>query len=468
MNFIPGRSVCYPRPMPRLLDALYAAALLLALPWLVWRRLIQRKVRTGWVEKLTGRVPERTGEEPCVWWHAVSVGEALQLPKLIAAVSARRPGVRHVVTVSTGTGLAVAREKLPGVAVHQAPMDFSWAVEQFLARVRPDAAVRIELELWPNLVRACTEAGVPVAVVNGRLSENSFRGYRRIERLVRPMFARLAWVGAQSDAYALRFTALGADPTRVRVAGSVKFDGVETDPHNARTAALGRALGLLPGEPVLLCGSTGDPEETAALDAHAALLPRFPALRLLIAPRHAERFDAVAALVRGRGLNCVRYSETSTSGQASGGRQPSVRSPVPQARRADAHRSPILLLDTLGDLSAAWGLATVAFVGGSLNGRGGQNMIEPAAYGAPVLVGPNTRNFADVVARLTDADALTVVHDAEDLAAAAGRFLADPAARDAAGERGRRLVRASRGATAQTAAAVCTLLPTPTAVRRAA
>ena len=438
--------------MPHVLNAAYALTLLLAAPWLAYRRLVQGKDRTGWNEKLTGRVSPRTGDEPCVLWHAVSVGEALQLPKLIAAVRRERPDTLHVVTVSTGTGLAVARQKLPDVAVHQAPLDFSWAVGAFLARVRPDACVLVELELWPNLVARCETAGVPVAVANGRLSANSFRGYRRVRWALRKTFARLAWVGAQTGEYADRFAVLGTPAGRVTVTGSVKFDGVETDSDNPRTRRLRDAFGLLPSEPVLLAGSTGDPEEAIVLDAFAEVRKRVPTARLLIAPRHAERFDAVAGLIDARGYAVHRLS-------ASGGRQPPEPLGSRKAQGADAPRSPVLLLDTLGDLSAAWGLATVAYVGGSLNDRGGQNMIEPAGYGAAVTFGPNTRNFADVVERLLAADAAVVVRDAADLAAVAGRFLSNPAERNAYGDRARELVRAGAGATAATADAVAGLLP---------
>ena len=257
--------------MPRPLDLLYVAALVLAAPWLAWRRFVRGKDRGEWFLKLTGRAAPRFGEEPCVWLHAVSVGEALQLPGLVAAVAARRPDACFAVTVSTDTGLAVARAKFAGrgdVRVDRAPLDFSWAAARFLKRVRPAALVLVELELWPNLLRACQTAGVPVAVANGRLSEGSFRGYRRLGPLVRPTFGRLAWVGAQTDDYADRFRALGAPAGRVATTGSVKFDAVATDPADPRVAALRRAFGLRPEEPVLLAGSTGDPEEAAVLDAY--------------------------------------------------------------------------------------------------------------------------------------------------------------------------------------------------------
>lgn len=284
--------MCYAPPMFRPLDLLYLTALVLASPWLAWRYFVRGKDRGGWFAKLTGRVQARFGEEPCVWLHAVSVGEALQLPGLIAAVAARRPDAVFAVTVSTDTGLAVAREKLadrPGVRVDRAPLDFSWAMRRYLRRVRPEACVLVELELWPNLVRRCCAAGVRVLVANGRLGGSSFRGYRRLGPLVRPTFRRLAWVGAQTDEYAARFVALGTPADRVTTTGSVKFDAVTTDPRDPRVTALRDAFGLRPDDPVLLAGSTGDPEEATALDAYETLHKTHPALRLLIAPRGAVR-----------------------------------------------------------------------------------------------------------------------------------------------------------------------------------
>ncbi|MEM9703686.1 MAG: glycosyltransferase N-terminal domain-containing protein, partial [Planctomycetota bacterium] len=344
--------------MPRPLDLLYLTVLGMATPYLAYRRFVQGKDRSGWKEKLTGRVEPRADAaeangRPCVWWHAVSVGEALQLPNLIAALAERRPDAVPVVTVSTGTGLEVARKKLPRVAVYQAPMDFTWAIDAFLRRTKPSALALVELELWPNLVRRCEAAGVPVAVVNGRLSEKSFRGYRRIKPLIRGTFARLGWVGVQTGEYADRFIALGTNRRRVAVTGSVKYDGLRSDPHNAATDALRRQFGLNPFEPLLLAGSTGEPEEAVVLDAFALLQKTIPNCRLLIAPRHAERFDAVAALIETRGHSLRRLS---TVRQAGDRREPAVLEKPEETRRADAPRSQaesVLLLDTLGDLSAA-------------------------------------------------------------------------------------------------------------------
>ncbi|MFH5805359.1 3-deoxy-D-manno-octulosonic acid transferase [Alienimonas sp. DA493] len=445
--------------MPHLFNAAYLLALVLAAPYLAWRRFAQGKDRTGWNEKLTGRVEPRTGDEPCLWWHAVSVGEVLQLPNLIAAVRERRPEAVHVVTVSTGTGLEVARKKLPDVAVHQAPLDFSWAIDAFLRRTRPSALALVELELWPNLVRRCEAAGVPAAVVNGRLSANSFRGYRRVRPLIRGTFARLAWVGAQTGEYAHRFVALGAPRERVAVTGSVKFDGLRVDSANPATRVLREAFGLDEDAPVLLAGSTGDPEEAIVLDAYEQIRRTVPDCRLLIAPRHKERFEAVASLIEARGHALRRLSRIRGKGEGGRGEEErSADSPItPPSSPLPPH--PVLLLDTLGDLSAAWGLATVAFVGGSLNDRGGQNMLEPAAYGAAVTFGPNTRNFADVVAKLKAADAATEVTDAASLAAAAFGFLTDPAVRAAIGSRAQQVIRENAGATAATADAVVALLP---------
>ena len=427
--------------MPYLLNAVYLAAFTLALPWLAYRRAVLKKDRGGWGEKLLGTLPHRSGDKSCVWLHAVSVGEVLQLPGLIAGLRRRRPDLNFVLTVGTATGHAVAVEKFPDLAVHRPPLDFTWAVRNAVRRVRPDLLVLVELEVWPNLIRAADAAGVPVAVVNGRLSTNSFRGYRRLRPVLRSTFARLSLAAVQTDEYADRFAALGTPRGRVAVTGSIKYDGVRTDPGDPRTRELRRAFGLRPGEPVLVAGSTGDPEEAIVLDAHARLRSEFPALRLLIVPRHRERFDAVARLITARGESLIRRSGAATT------------------HHSPTHHSPTLLLDTLGELSAAWGLATVAFVGGSLNERGGQNVLEPAGCGAAVLFGPNTRNFRDITDRLLAADAAAVVTDAVSLADTTAALLRDDGGRAAMGARARDLVLANRGATADTADRLCGLLP---------
>ena len=427
--------------MPWLLNCIYAVLIAVFSPMLVRRMIREGKYRDGWPAKFLGSLPPRTSDRPCIWFHAVSVGEVLQLQAVVAQMRAARPDMEIVVTTTTSTGYDVARQKFAGDHVCYFPLDFSWAVRRALDRIRPAAIVLVELELWPNFVRESHRRGIPIVLVNGRISEKSHRGYRRIRPFVGSLLRRLSVIAVQNDLYGGRLLDLGAPPERMIVTGSIKFDGVQTDRNNARTQALREALGLQRSETVFIAGSTQDPEEEYAVDAYLALRPRFPNLRLIVVPRHKERFDDVADAITRRGLPLLRRS----TGQLQPGRE--------------AGMPPILLLDTLGELSACWGLADVAFVGGSLTQRGGQNMIEPAAYGAAVLFGPNTKNFRDVVDVLLAGAAARVVHDAADLQNTVEQFLADPETARALGRVAQRLVLAQQGATARTIEKILEVLP---------
>ncbi|MEO1998326.1 MAG: glycosyltransferase N-terminal domain-containing protein [Planctomycetaceae bacterium] len=338
----------------------------------------------------------------------------------------------------------MAKEKFPEHTVCYFPLDFTWAVKRALARIRPSAVVLVELELWPNFILAASRMGIPLVLANGRISERSFRGYRRIKPLMRSLLTRFHHLGAQNETYAARLVALGAVAESVTVTGSIKFDHIETDRQNSQTRTLRKAFGLRSDEPVFIAGSTQAPEEQYAIDAWQEATKTHPRLRLILVPRHKERFEEVASLVMRLGLPLVRRSDVSsgTSGDDSA-----------------SQRTPVLLLDTLGELSACWGLADVAFVGGSLTKRGGQNMIEPAAYGAAVLFGPNTWNFRNVVELLLDEAAASVVADADTLTRKVGELLDDPIKAQAQGQIAQRLVLAQQGATARTVDLVIDALP---------
>ncbi len=275
-------------------------------------------------------------------------------------------------------------------------------------------------------------------VANGRLGERSFRGYRRIRPLLRSTLAKLDLVAAQTEQYALRFIALGVPETRVRITGSVKFDGARTDRSNSATQSLAKLWNMASDDLVFLAGSTQEPEETLALATFRELCSRHPRLRLVLAPRHPERFAAVAKLVEASGLAWQLRSRLDSE-------------PANPAAR-------VLVVDRIGELGAWWGLAHVGFVGGSLGSRGGQNMIEPAAYGVAVSFGPRTHNFRDVVAALLAADAAVVVADGPSLTEFVGRTLADPEFAAGLGRRAQEVVRCNQGATVRTVDAIESLL----------
>ena len=417
--------------MALVLDAVYLLLILAASPWLVWQAWRHGKYRAGWGAKLLGRVPPRRGSQPVAWFHAVSVGEVNLLGPLVAEMSRRLPAWEFVISTTTTTGYELARRKYPHWSVFYCPLDFSWAVRRALTRLRPQLLVLCELELWPNLIRQARLQGAAVAVINGRLSERSFRGYRRLGRWVWPWLAGLDLVAVQNDEYAQRFLALGARPERVHVTGSIKFDGARGDRNDPQVRALAHLAGIAEDDIVLLAGSTQEPEEALALATFRELATAYPRLRLIVVPRHAERFEAVARLLSVSGLQFARRSALSPA------------RPAPPTAR-------VVLVDAIGELAAWWGLAEIAFVGGSLGSRGGQNMIEPSAYGAAVAFGPNTRNFRDVVSLLLEARAARVVRDGAELTAFVRNCLDDPAAAREMGGRARHLVATQVGATRRT------------------
>jgi len=425
-----------------LLDLAYALLLLVLSPWLLYAILVRGRYRHGLSEKLLGRVPRRGGTGRCIWLHAVSVGEVNVLATLVAHLERELPDVELVVSTTTPTGHELARRRLPRQTVFFCPLDFSWATRQALRRVRPDLVVLIELELWPNLVLAAREFGARVALVNGRLSDRSFRGYRRLRPFLAFLLRRLDLIAVQTEQYAARFRQLGAPPATVQVTGSIKFDGAQGDRRNPVTAQLSRLAGIAPEDVVFLAGSTQAPEEQLALATFRELRRHFPQLRLILVPRHPERFTDVAALLDQSGLIWQRRSELE--------QQP----PRPGAR--------VLLVDTIGELGAWWGTAQIAYVGGSLGRRGGQNMIEPAAYGAAVSFGPRTENFRDVVAALRAADAAVVVADGPALTGFVRWCLESPQAAVALGQRARQLVAGHAGAAGHTAQQLTRLLAVST------
>jgi 3-deoxy-D-manno-octulosonic-acid transferase len=451
-----------------LLNVAYLFAICLGLPLIIWSMVFRGKYREGYAQKLFGCVPRRDGQGPCIWLHAVSVGEVNVLRPLVAQLERRAPAARLFISSTTKAGFRLARERFGRHQVCYCPLDFTWAVKRALRRIRPDLLILAELELWPNLIWTSTSRGAAVAVVNGRLSEASFRGYSRLRWLISDVVGQIRLIAAQDDATALRFAQLGARPGAVHVTGSLKYDGAETDRQNAATERL-RSLGwFAANDIVFLAGSTQAPEEQIVLEAYRSLASEFSRLRLVIVPRHPQRFGEVAELLKTSGLPWLRRSKMGNRNESqpadleqipnskfqtpnSPGTAVDTIWPPPPANGVHGER-PLLLVDTIGELGAWWGTADIAFVGGSLGSRGGQNMIEPAAYGAAVCFGPNTRNFRDIVRAMREANAACVVADGSELAAFVRRCLADPAWAADLGRRAQDLVRSQLGATDRTVA----------------
>jgi 3-deoxy-D-manno-octulosonic-acid transferase len=370
---------------------------------------------------------------------------------LLRELRSAHPDWQFVVSTTSRAGYELARKKYADLTVFYCPLDFSWAVSTAMRRVRPTLLLLAELELWPNLIAAAKQHGARVAILNGRLSDHSFPRYRRIRQFVRRVLHQIDLIAAQNEESAARFRALGAPAERVHASGSLKYDGAQTDRHNPRTTALRELAGFVDDDIIFIAGSTQEPEEQIAIDIFRRLSANHPRLRLVIVPRHPERFDDIARLLDLSGLPWLRRSQI-------------IHQPTLFALRSSL-LAPILLVDTVGELGAWWGAAQIAFVGGSFGSRGGQNMIEPAAYGAAVSFGPNTWNFRDIVASLIAADAAIVVQDAQTLEAFVRRCLDDPAYAQSLGTRAQQLVKSQLGATSRTIALVETLCPVAPAKR---
>ena len=424
------------------LNFVYSALLLTVSPILIYRRIRHGKYRGGWREKLTGSLSRRYPDRRCIWFHAVSVGEVLQLQKVLDETQARFPDAELFVTTTTDTGYDVAQTKYPQHTVSYFPLDFTWGVSRALASVKPDLVVLVELELWPNFVFQCHRKQIPLALINGRIGEKSFRGYSRVKPLMRRVLSCFRILATQNATFAQRLQDLGGPAERLAVTGNIKFDRVESDRNNPRTMELRRVFGIKPDEQVLIAGSTQSPEEMYALDAWRMLRKDYPNLRLILVPRHKERFDEVAELVHQRGLPLVR------------------RSAGTSVANVTSHASPpVLLLDTLGELGACWGLADIAFVGGSLTNRGGQNMLEPAGYGAAILFGPNTWNFKEITEALLSRQAARVVRDSDELLQALRDLLEHPEQAHQMGMIARQFVSEQQGATVRTVDHIAGLIP---------
>ena len=371
----------------------YLLVILVTAPWILWQVVRHGKYRQGLAAKLWGIVPpQRETTTPCIWFHAVSVGEVMVLEPLVREARQQWPDRPVVISSTSRTGFELARRLFTDETVTYAPLDFSWAVATAIRRLHPAMLVLVELELWPNLITAANRAGVRLAIVNGRLSANSARGYARIRGLVGRLLRKFDFIGVQNQEYADRFLALGAHPETVHVTGSMKFDGARTDRNNQRTQRLATWANLNPNDTLFLVGSTQAPEEQYALDAYLALKPAFPELRLALVPRHPQRFDDVARLLAASGVRWKRRTEGME------GTEPSA-----------ATDAEVLLIDTVGELADWWGAAKIGFVGGSFGSRGGQNMIEPAAMGVATCFGPHTVNFRQISEALVGAGAAVVV-----------------------------------------------------------
>jgi 3-deoxy-D-manno-octulosonic-acid transferase len=405
-----------------LYSALFYALIPFILGRLTWRGRKLPSYRERWRERFA-LYYDLPPESNLVWFHAVSVGEAEAAFPIIRSFRARFPAFRLLVTCTTPTGSARIQAVLGDSVQHvYLPYDLPDCVARFLNHFRPALGVVMETEIWPNLYQQCKARGIPLTIVNGRLSEKSARGYRRLRGLTAESLSSLALVAAQTAADAKRYRSLGADPAKVRVAGNVKFDLEFSEA--LREEALRLRAALFGGRPVWIAGSTHPGEEDQILAAQAHISAALPETLLVLAPRHPERAGEIAGLCTKRGLMARRRTENLPCD----------------------HATAVFLLDSLGELRLFYGASDVAFVGGSLVPRGGHNLLEPAAAGVPVFYGPRTFNFAEIARRLGQSGGGLEVHDAAELAEQVIRLLQDPGKRLDIGSKGRAFVDANRGA----------------------
>jgi 3-deoxy-D-manno-octulosonic-acid transferase len=403
--------------MGLLLDLGYWSAALLALPWLLFKAASDRRFRDRLGERF-GFVPASAGKT--LWIHCSSVGEVNLAKPIIARLKKSHPDLQIHVTAFTLAGRENAVKSFPEARVSYFPLDFGGSVRRALRRIKPVGVVLVELEVWPNFVRRCAKEGVPVAVVNGRMSERSFGRYRFWGGFFRPVFRRLRAVGAQSETYAERLREMGASPV---VTGNLKYDAaIAFDP--AAEERVWREQLALGDAPVLVAGSTHDPEERIVLETYKRLQKVVPGVRLVVAPRHLDRLGEVQKAVESADLKCYKKTQLSPSGPADG----------------------VILLDTVGELSRVYSAATAVFIGGTFCARGGQNMLEPASLGKPVVSGPSLSNFEEIAGTLVKAGGMRVVDNPVDLAGALGELLRDPARAREIGAKSVEAVRAGRGA----------------------
>jgi 3-deoxy-D-manno-octulosonic-acid transferase len=415
----------------------FPVVLLLLLPGFVVRMLRRGKYRHKFWQRFgiySPRVRERIGSGR-TWVHAVSVGEVLIALKLVRALREADPAREFVLSTTTSTGFQLAaRAKSPWLEPVYNPLDFIFSARRAVRTIRPEMLILVEAEVWPNIVCEARASGAKVALVNTRLSPRSERRFRAVRWIAAPVFNQLDILCLQEPGDVARLVAIGLDPRRLTVTGSVKFDSEAPREAKDFRPAL-RALGIPDSAPVLLGGSTFEGEEALLASAFAELRKSRPELFLILVPRHFERSSGIAAMLEKSGLSVAR-----------------------RTRPAPGARPDVLLVDTTGELRDWYAHATVVFVGKSLCARGGQNPAEPVAAGVPILFGPNMQNFASLARQFLNNDAAIEIRDGPSLAAAAARLLDDPALRAAMTARAAQCLDIHRGATARTLKALAGIL----------
>ena len=429
--------------MYSLYSILVLIAAVVASPWFIYQALRYKKY-VGSLGQRMGYLPvsfNMDGDES-IWVHAVSVGEVLTARPLISDLKRRYPNLRMFLSTTTMAGQQLARRNVPDVdAVFYFPFDFAFVVRRTLDLVRPKLFIMMETEIWPNLLRECRARGIKTAVVNGRLSPRSFPRYRMIRPMMRRVLDHIDKFLVQSEESARRFIDLGADPARVVVTGSLKFDSLEVSSTALQARARDRVLRYFrvpASRPVIVAGSTMKGEEIAVLRAFRRVRSTAPNTLLVLAPRNPERFGEAEQLARQEGWKVAKRSDLAIDAEP---------------------RVDVVVLDTIGELATIYQIATVVFVGGSLVATGGHNVLEPAVFGKPIVFGPHMQNFLEIAEAFVSNGAGVQLAGEEQLEESFLSLMSDPVRRARLGAAARALVEANRGANEKSVRVLATLLP---------
>ncbi len=434
-----------------LIDLAYILALILISPIAIYRMLRHNRYRAGWGNRF-GRIGRKQQDKKCIWIHAVSVGEVNATTTLIKELEKKFPDYEIVLSATTDTGFARANALFGNrLSVFYFPMDFSRTMRRAFANIQPTLILLMELEVWPNLVRIAEQSGIPVVVVNGRISERGFKRYNLVKSLVKNTFQKVTLILAQTEEYADKFRQLGAPAEKVIVAGSIKYDTAQIADTVEGADILANQLfekidnrQSAIGNPIWVAGATGDEEEKIILDVYKRLVEKNTTLRLAIVPRKPERFDEVAALIKQKGFSFIRYSE--------------IKSVKLRIENLELRNSGVILGDTMGDLRKFYSLATVVFVGRSLVPMGGSDMMESAALGKCTIFGPYAFNFKQTVEDLLKANGAILVQNGDELYDVMTKCLTDAAYASRIAQNGRQVIKNNQGATLRTIAHIGTLI----------
>ncbi|OAN17002.1 3-deoxy-D-manno-octulosonic acid transferase [Photobacterium jeanii] len=423
--------------------------LLLIIQPLIAARLLFRSLKAPLYKK---RLKERYGFAPPfakggIWLHSVSVGETIASVPLVKALQQAYPELPITITTMTPTGSEQVRKSFGDSVQHcYLPYDLPFAMGRLIDNLSPKLAIVMETELWPNMIHQLNKRQIPVMLANGRLSARSAKGYGKVKNLVAPMLNEMSLIAAQYQADGDRYVELGLPKDKLHVCGSVKFDIDVTKEQYEQAQQLKQSWAF--ERPVWIAASTHDGEDAVILAAHQQILQHSPDALLVLVPRHPERFDSVATLIAEHGFSYLRKSE-----------QTSLSTSVSTNVSADDYQ--VVLGDTMGELMTLFGVADVAFIGGSLIERGGHNPLEPAAYGLPLIMGPHTFNFSSICQMLTDADALKTVTNSQTLATTINRYLQSPQQAKAQGGNALQVLKLNQGSLAKHLELIAQLLEKP-------